>query len=109
MTLPWRPHPIAGDGMAKMEDEAWVQLATRVPKALHRDLKLHCVVAGVSVMDFVVSAIRERLGNVTGKGGGARRRRGSAVPVSARGGARPGDSRSERQGTRGLPSRGAPE
>jgi len=96
--------------MAKMEDEAWVQLATRIPKALHRDLKLHCVVADVSVMDFVVSAIRERLGNATAKGRGARRRRGgSAVPVTARGAARPGDSRSERQGTRGLPSRGAPE
>jgi hypothetical protein len=105
-----RTHPIVGEGMAKMEDEAWVQLATRIPKALHRDLKLHCVVADMSVMDFVVAALRERLGNVDAKAQGARRRRaGGAVPVTGRGAARPGDGRSGRQGTRGLPSRGAPE
>lgn len=28
--------------MAKAEDEPWVQLATRIPKSLHRELKLHC-------------------------------------------------------------------
>src|SRR2546426_12708211 len=27
----------------RVEDEAWVQLATRIPKPLHRELKLHCV------------------------------------------------------------------
>ena len=30
--------------MAKTEtEEAWTQLATRIPKELHRRLKLHCV------------------------------------------------------------------
>ena len=48
-------------------DEALVQLATRIPKALHRELKLHSVTADESVMDFVVSAIRERLAKTGGK------------------------------------------
>jgi predicted HicB family RNase H-like nuclease len=39
----------------------WTQLATRIPKTLHRALKLHCVTADVSVMDFVTQAIAERL------------------------------------------------
>ncbi len=38
-----------------------VQLATRIPKRLHRELKLHCVKSDVSVMDFVVGALREKL------------------------------------------------
>ena len=45
----------------RVEDEAWVQLATRIPKPLHRELKLHCVRSETSLMDFVVSALRERL------------------------------------------------
>ena len=55
------------DGMAKEADEAWVQLATRIPKSLHRDLKLHCVHAETSVMDFVVSALQEKLAKVSGR------------------------------------------
>ena len=47
--------------MPKRDDEPWVQLATRIPKELHRELKLHCVKAEVSVMDFVVAALKERL------------------------------------------------
>jgi len=43
------------------KDEVWVQLATRIPKALHRDLKLHCVEAETSVMEFVTKAIQEKL------------------------------------------------
>jgi len=43
------------------KDEVWVQLATRIPKALHRDLKLHCVEAETSVMEFVTQAIEEKL------------------------------------------------
>jgi hypothetical protein len=43
------------------EGEVWVQLATRIPKQLHRELKLHCVKADVSVMDFVVSALQDKL------------------------------------------------
>lgn len=42
-------------------DEAQVQLATRIPKRLHRELKLHCVRAERSVMDFVTDAITEKL------------------------------------------------
>jgi len=43
------------------DGEVWVQLATRIPKQLHRELKLHCVKADVSVMDFVVSALEDKL------------------------------------------------
>jgi len=47
--------------MSKIE-EPQAQLATRIPKDLHRRLKLHCVTHDVSVMDFVVEAIEEKLG-----------------------------------------------
>ncbi len=43
------------------EGEVWVQLATRIPKQLHRELKLYCVKSDVSVMDFVVSALQDKL------------------------------------------------
>ncbi len=48
--------------MPKRDDEPWVQLATRIPKTLHRQLKLHCVQTDTSVMDFVVQSLEERLG-----------------------------------------------
>jgi len=47
--------------VARRYDEAWTQLATRIPQALRRALKLHCVKAGVSVQDFVVQVLREKL------------------------------------------------
>jgi predicted HicB family RNase H-like nuclease len=47
--------------------DVWVQLATRIPKSLHRDLKLHCVTAEQSVMDFVVQALQEKLGRSQGR------------------------------------------
>jgi len=47
--------------MAKT-DEPIAQLATRIPKELHRRLKLHCVTHDTSVMDFVPQAIEEKLG-----------------------------------------------
>jgi predicted HicB family RNase H-like nuclease len=47
--------------MAKRSEEQWTQLATRIPKPLHRELKLHCVQADVKLMDFVVAALREKL------------------------------------------------
>ena len=50
----------------------WVQLATRIPKALHRELKLHCVRTDVSVMEFVVKALEEKLARESSK---AERRR----------------------------------
>jgi predicted HicB family RNase H-like nuclease len=42
-------------------DEVLVQLATRIPKSLHREIKLFCVEHGVSVMEFVSTALRQRL------------------------------------------------
>ena len=42
--------------------EAWTQLATRIPKELHRRLKLHCVTHEIAVQDFVTEAIEEKLG-----------------------------------------------
>ena len=50
--------------MAKT-DEPIAQLATRIPKELHRRLKLHCVTHENAVQDFVVEAIEERLGRKT--------------------------------------------
>jgi len=58
--------------MADRDEEAWVQLATRIPKSLHRELKLHCVKADVSVMDFVVSALEEKLAKAGGRKRSAR-------------------------------------
>jgi len=51
--------------MAKPE-EPWTQLATRIPKSLHRELKLHCVTHEIAVQDFVTKAIEEKLGRKTG-------------------------------------------
>ncbi len=48
-------------------DDVWVQLATRIPKELHRRLKLHCVQSDTSVMDFVVSALDEKLARSGGR------------------------------------------
>ena len=53
--------------------QAWVQLATRIPKTLHRSLKLHCVRTETSVMGFVVAAIQEKLARGTAASGTARR------------------------------------
>ena len=55
-----------------MEGEVWVQLATRIPKQLHRELKLYCVKSDVSVMEFVVSALQDKLAR---DGRGRERRR----------------------------------
>ena len=46
----------------RRDDEEMVQLATRIPKELHRRIRLHCVTHEMSVMDFVINAIREKLG-----------------------------------------------
>ena len=47
--------------MARGDEEPWVQLATRIPKTLHRQLKLHSVTHEIAVQDLVVAAIEERL------------------------------------------------
>ena len=53
--------------MMERDDEVWVQLATRVPKTLHRQLKVQCVEKDASVMEFVVSALREKLARESGR------------------------------------------
>ena len=53
----WQPSIMARE----TTDEAWVQLATRIPKPLHRELKLHCVHTDTSLMAFVVAALKEKL------------------------------------------------
>lgn len=50
--------------MQATADEAWVQLATRIPKALHRKLKLHVVTTDTTLMAFVVAALAEKLAKV---------------------------------------------
>jgi hypothetical protein len=62
--------------MATGNNEVWVQLATRIPKHLHRELKLHCVQSDASVMEFVVHALEEKLQREVGRG--ERRRARSA-------------------------------
>ena len=43
------------------EDRAWTQLATRIPKRVHHELKVHCIQSDVSIMEFVVQAVGEKL------------------------------------------------
>ena len=45
-----------------LADDTWSQLATTIPKRLHRALKLHCVQSEQTLMEFVVAALREKLG-----------------------------------------------
>ena len=47
--------------MVRSDGGVWVQLATKIPKALHREMKLHCVHRDKSVMDFVTQALQEKL------------------------------------------------
>jgi hypothetical protein len=42
-------------------DEVWAMLATRIPKALHKELRLHCVKADITMMSFVVAAVAEKI------------------------------------------------
>ena len=42
-------------------DDEPANLAVRVPKTLHRALKLHCTLREVMIADFVEQAIREKL------------------------------------------------
>ena len=60
------------------QGEIWVQLATRIPKQLHRELKLHCVKSDVSVMDFVVSALEDKLYRESRGGSGRRGKRAAS-------------------------------
>jgi hypothetical protein len=56
--------------MAQKDDDVLIQLATRIPKVLHREIKLHCVSSGISVMEFVAAALEDKLR----KTGGARKK-----------------------------------
>ncbi len=49
-------------------DEPLTQLATRIPKDLHRRLKLHCVTHDIALQHFVTEAIAEKLGRKPKKG-----------------------------------------
>ncbi len=55
------------NGTVRRFDEPVAQLSTRIPKDLHRRLKLHCVTREIAVQDFVVEAIREKLGGSRSK------------------------------------------
>ena len=48
-------------------DEPVAQLSTRIPKELHRRLKLHCVTHEIMLQQFVRDAIEEKLGRKPGK------------------------------------------
>lgn len=47
--------------MKNGKDEVWVPLATRIPRLLHRKLKVHVVTHDTKLMHFVVAALMERL------------------------------------------------
>ena len=47
-------------------EEPQTQLATRIPKELHRRLRLYCVTHDIVLMHFVVAAIEEKLGRTRG-------------------------------------------
>jgi len=47
--------------MQGVDVEPFVQLSTRIPKELHRRLKLFSVSTGVSQMRFVWAALEEKL------------------------------------------------
>jgi len=60
--------------MARREEFVWVQLATRIPKALHRELRLHCVYEEIPLMDFVCKALEEKLARSRGAPATVRRK-----------------------------------
>ena len=47
--------------MPSKDDDVLIQLATRIPKTLHREIKLHCVSSSISVMEFVANALEDKL------------------------------------------------
>jgi hypothetical protein len=65
-----------GLSMARREEVVRVQLATRIPKALHRELRLHCVSKEIRLMDFVWQALEEKLARLRGAPGKVRRKHG---------------------------------
>ena len=65
-----------------VEAVAWVQLARRISRSLHRELKLHCVTARTSMMAFVTKALEQELARFSGAPGKASSDNG--VPLAAR-------------------------
>ena len=61
--------------MARREELVLVPLATRIPKALHRELRLHCVSKEIRLMDFVWKALEEKLARSGGAEATVRRKR----------------------------------
>ena len=61
--------------MARREEVVLVQLATRIPKALHRELRLHCVYEDIPLMDFVWKALEEKLARARVASATVRRKR----------------------------------
>jgi hypothetical protein len=59
--------------------EVWVQLATRIPKPLHREMRLYCVEAETSIMEFVIAALEEKLKRHAGRAEAAERARASSA------------------------------
>ena len=47
-------------------EEPLTQLATRIPKELHRRLRVYCVTHDIVLMHFVAAAIAEKLGKKRG-------------------------------------------
>jgi predicted HicB family RNase H-like nuclease len=47
-------------------EEPWTQLSVRIPKELHRRLRLYCVTHDIVLMHFVAAAIEEKLGRKRG-------------------------------------------
>ena len=50
------------EGLMAKTEEVLTQLATRIPKNLHRRLKLYCVTHDIMLQHFVTEAIEEKLG-----------------------------------------------
>ena len=46
---------------SKVADDAVVQLGVRIPRALHRRVRVHCAEAERQMHDFVAEAIAEKL------------------------------------------------
>jgi predicted HicB family RNase H-like nuclease len=40
----------------------WTQLSVRIPKDLHRRIRIHCTTRGSSLMQFIVEALEAKLG-----------------------------------------------
>jgi len=62
--------------MASKDDDAFVTLATRIPKSLHHQLRIYSVETGISQMEFVCAALQEKLRESGTRGARGGRRAG---------------------------------